>query len=161
MLSVDTIIDGAWKAASNRATSDDLACGVLAALRRLHQVVEENAGETAAGIFLASVRQVVIQATLQRIRFNRKLPSPASLPQPLPQSRRACAILEDAANACIAVNCQADDNGPLCDATEKLLSRLFDLLGGTPDTDALVSRIAGARPFITITMPTACARPIN
>jgi hypothetical protein len=161
MLSVDTILDGAWKAASNRANTDDLACGILAALRRLHQVVEENGGETAAGIFLASVRQVVMQATLQRIRFHAKLPIPVKLSPPRPQSRRACAILEDAANACLALNCQADDNGPLCDAMEKLLTLLFDLLGGTPETDDIVSRVAAARPFITITVPTACARPIN
>ena len=161
MLSVETIIDSAWRAASNRSNSAELACGVIAALRRLRQVIEDNAGETASGIFLASVRQVVMQTTLRNIRHQRKLPDPMPIPRSRPESRIACAILEDAANACLALNCQAEDNSPLCEATERLLNRLFDLLGGTPDTDEITSRIAGQRPFITITVPTDCAQPIN
>jgi hypothetical protein len=161
MLAVDTIIGSAWEAASNRGSSEALACGTLAALRRLRQVIEENAGETAAGIFLASVREIVIRATLRNIRRQRKLPAPVALPVSGPESRVACAILEDAANACLALNCQADDNTPLCEATELLLQRLFDLIGGTPDTDEITRRIAGGRPFITITVPTDCAQPIN
>jgi hypothetical protein len=161
MLTVDAIIDSAWQAASNRGTSADLACGVLAALRRLRQVIEDNAGETASGIFLASVRQVVMESTLARIRVHHARPKPVPLPQPRLESRVSCAILEDAANTCLALNCQADDNSPLCQATETLLHRLFDLTGGTPDTDEITERIVGERPFITITVPIDCAQPIN
>jgi hypothetical protein len=161
MPSVDTILDSAWRSASQRASTDDMAVAVVTALRRLHQVIDETAGGTAAATFLASVHQVVLEANLRKLRITRQPPVPKPLPAPLPSARVACAILEDAANGCLALNCAAEDNTPLCEATERLVERLVDLLGGAPDQGALVDRVAAGRPFVTLTVPTDCACPIN
>ena len=138
-----------------------MTVATIAALRRLHQVVDESAGETAAAVFRDSVRYLVIQANLRRLRTARQVPEPRKLPEAQNAARVACAILEDAANGCLALNCAAEDNTPLCEATENLLERLFALLGGTPEISALTSRIVDQRPFLTITVPSDCACPIN
>jgi hypothetical protein len=161
MPTTEQIIDNAWRAASQRASADEMAVATVAALRRLHQVVDESAGETAAAVFRDSVRYLVIQANLRRLRTARQVPEPRSLPEAEAGARVACAILEDAANGCLALNCAAEDNGPLCEATENLLERLFALLGGTPDVSVLTRRIVDERPFLTITVPSDCACPIN
>jgi hypothetical protein len=161
MPTTEQIIDNAWRAASQRASADEMAVATVAALRRLHQVVDESAGETAAAVFRDSVRYLLIQANLRRLRTARQVPEPRPLPEAQAGARIACAILEDAANGCLALNCAADDNTPLCEATENLLERLFALLGGTPEIAALTRRIVDDRPFLTITVPSDCACPIN
>jgi hypothetical protein len=157
----EQIIDNAWHAASQRASVDEMAVAAVTALRRIHQVIDESAGETAAAVFRDSVRYLVIQANLRRLRIVRRVPEPKPLPKAEAGARVACAILEDAANGCLALNCAAEDNTPLCEATELLLERLFALLGGTPDAALLASRIVDDRPFLTITVPNDCACPIN
>jgi hypothetical protein len=161
MPTAEQILDNAWHAASQRATADGMAVAAITALRRLHQVVDESAGETAAAIFRDSVRQLVFEANLRRLRIARQVPEPRPLPPAHPDDRVACAILEDGANGCLALNAAFEDNTPLCDAIEFLAERLFALLGGAPDAALLASRIAGSRPFVTITVPADCDCPIN
>jgi hypothetical protein len=157
----EQIIDNAWHAASQRASVDEMAVAAMTALRRLHQVVDESAGETAAAVFRDSVRYLVLQANLSRLRIVQEVPAPKPLPKAEAGARIACAILEDAANGCLALNCAAEDNTPLCDATQVLVERLFALLGGAPDPALLLDRIVGDRPFVTLTVPRDCACPIN
>lgn len=161
MPTTEEIIDNAWRAASQRASVDEMAVAAITALRRLHQVIDESAGETAAAVFRDSVRYLVVQANLRRLRIARQVPEPKPLPREEVGARVACAILEDAANGCLALNCAAEDNTPLCEATELLAERLFALLGGTPEPALLLSRIGADRPFVTITVPKDCACPIN
>jgi hypothetical protein len=157
----EQIIDSAWHAASQRASTDEMAVATVTALRRLHQVVGESAGETAAAVFRDAVRHLVLQANLRRLRIARQVPAPRELPEAEAGARVACAILEDAANGCLALNAAAEDNTPLCEATEIFAERLFALLGGAPDDGLLAGRIAGDRPFVTLTVPSDCACPIN
>ena len=161
MPTAEQILDNAWHAASQRATADGMTVAAVAALRRLHQVVDESAGETAAAVFRDSVRHLVYQANLRRVRIAREVPEPRPLPPAEPDARVACAILEDAANGCLALNAACEDNTPLCDAIEFLAERLFALLGGTPDATLLASCITDGRPFVTITVPADCSCPIN
>jgi len=160
MPSAETILDGAWHAASRRASCEEMAVACVAALRRLHQVIEESAGETGAAIFRGCIRQLALQAALRHLGRVQK--PTAALPDAMPSARLACAMLEDAANSCVALNAAAEDNGPLCHATEFLVERLFALLGGMPDANELIDQIvAPDRPFVTITVPADCACPIN
>lgn len=161
MPTAESILDNAWRAASQRATASDMAFATVTALRRFHQVVGESEGDTAAAAFRDGIRNVVARANVRRLRILRHLPDPKPLPEPRQAARVACAILEDAANGCLALYCTAEDDAPLCDATELLLERLFALLGGTPDVTALMSRLVDDRPFVTLTVPTDCACPIN
>ena len=140
---VDGLLDIAFRTVERRAAADEeIALGIVAALRRLHAAAFESGGETTALRLRAALRDAIIAENLERLRRSRRTPPAVALPALQPGGRFAMAVLEDAVDSCLALQ----SGGDLVDRASRLLiGRLIDVLGGAPSYGAIVDRVADAR----------------
>jgi hypothetical protein len=141
---IQGVLDIAFRVAEGRSSSDeDVALGLIAALRRIHVAAEEM-HEGMALRLRGEIRDIIIAHNLERLRESKALPSPAALPKPNQSSARlAIALLEDAANSCLALNALTPNNECVKLAVHLLMRRLIAAVGGAPDYSQLIDRIAG------------------
>jgi hypothetical protein len=150
---IEAIIELAIKTARRRASSDDIAAGLIAALRRIRAALDEESPKMASQMD-ATVRDVLIAANLGR----REAPAPIAIPAPGHDAGFASLVLEDAALTCLALNAHTDDNSALHAAICLFAARLVAELGGAPDIGAVLDRLwAGATETGEITAVPASA----
>ena len=134
---VELVIASAFERAARDASDDDLVRGILAALRRIRITVGAQAGYSAACSLDDSIRELIVERALQRQDSDGDFPRTVTLPAPGPRSARACAIVEDAALSCIALNAFGPGNEMLSDAVRTFVALLLSRLHGVPDWLAL------------------------
>ena len=161
---VEGVLQIAFRIIEARSSTEHVAVGIIAALRRLHAAVHELGGEAMASSMRATLRDIIMAHNLERLRETRRVPQPVPLPAPTPEARFAVAVLEDAANSCLALNTLTPDNGCLHLAICLLAERLIDTLGGAPDYGAFADRLADATslgPPAALTVPTGSRPTVN
>lgn len=129
---VSAILATAISAAEKRASSADVAHGVLAALRHLRAAADEEAGYTMAAAIDTTVRQHLLANVMAERRRVGHEPDEVLLPPAGPGASVAAAILESAADSCLAVNAHAPDNEPLEIAVNALAGQIGRHLNGLP-----------------------------
>lgn len=139
---IQGLIEIACRVAGQRgASAEDVALGIVAALRRIHTVVQE-ASDSLALTMREMLRDVIIRHNLDQLRATEALPTSAPLPEKGGAAARlAVAVFEDAANSCLGLNALTPDNQAVAAAAHILLERLIQILGGAPDYRALIDRI--------------------
>ncbi len=136
---ISAVIGSALDRAARNAGNDDLACGLLAALKRIRTVVSVQAGYSAAFNLDDTIHAVFVQRALAAFGTN-ALP-PVSLPVRGSATRRASAILEDAAMSCLTLNAYFPGNTAVTLAVSTLAERLIDCLGGIPDWGCIIQEL--------------------
>jgi hypothetical protein len=140
---IDGVLEIAARVAEGRGSSkEDIALGIIAALRRIHAVV----GEACEGLALSlrmQISDLIVAHNLERLRQTGSVPAAAPLPEPaLASARVAVAVFDDAANSALALNALTPSNAGIELAVRGLVQRLLGVLGGAPDYRLLVDRIA-------------------
>jgi hypothetical protein len=136
---IEALVDLTIKTARRRASAADTAIGIIAALRWIHAVLDEQ-GPLFASQMDATVRDVLIAHNLGR----NDMPQAVPLPEPGAEAAFAVAVLEDAAQTCAALNAHTPDNSALFAAICLFATRLIATLGGTPDIRRLYDRVWAA-----------------
>jgi len=129
---VSAILATAISAAEKRASPADVAHGVIAALRHLRATADEEAGYAMAAAIDTAVRQHLLAGGMADLRLNGHGPAAAALPPAGPGAAAASAILQSAADSCLAINAHASDNEPLEIAVGALTRQIARHLGGEP-----------------------------
>jgi hypothetical protein len=138
---IEHLIDQGLAIAAAKAGPDDIICGVLGALRRVRGLVEEIGGSNTVPMLDSCLRNRVI---IRSLRLGGGWSAPAKpLPLPLPGQHAFMAetILASAAEACLLVKSPDSDDSEIFMLIFVLVDRLFELMGGVPDTGALFARI--------------------
>ncbi len=130
---VQAVIASALHAARERSGPGDVAHGLIAGLRHLRTAADEQGGYAVAAAIDTAVRTRILAENLEAARRDGRRPDPVALPAAGPALAVATAILENAADSCLAVNAHAPDNGPLEIAVFALTGQLIQHLGGAPD----------------------------
>ncbi|GEM_PF-2097261 len=132
---VARVVELAVTQARARTTRAAVASAIVAALRRIHQTVNEQAGYAAATIL-----DDFIRAHIRAEADKGGLPL-RELPADTVHDARAEAILDDCVSTCIALNAFTPANGALITAVSTLLDHLFRQIEGAPDPDELFARL--------------------
>lgn len=131
---VGAILATAISAAEKRASPGDVAHGVMAALRHLRATADEEAGDAMASAIDDAVRQHLIGGAPSDLRGGA---TATALPAAGPGAAVAAAIMESAADSCLAVNAHAPDNSPLEIAVNALTFQMLRHLSGAPDWETV------------------------
>ena len=142
---IDAVLEIACRVARQRSSSEDLANGIIAGLRRLYgAAVEVEADDVTSGL-RAIIRETLLARNLETLRATRRRPEPVALPRlPGASAKFAVAVFEDAASSCLSFNAVLPGNAAIARAAQLLVERLIEQLGGTPDYGALIARIGMA-----------------
>jgi len=136
---VSTVIASAMDRAAKGAGKGDLAQGLLAGLRRLRTMVGVQAGYAAACSLDDAIHEVVVERSLDA--FGSSGGATVLIPGRSPRVLRACAILEDAAMSCLALNAYFPGNTALNLSVRLMAERLVDCLGGVPEWCAVMDEL--------------------
>jgi len=138
---VRSILDQARSTAARRAGQADMACGLVAALRRLRAFVGASSGDSGSAEFDDAVRgHVLKRGMVETARIGRP-PAPVEIPASGPQAAFASAVLEDAVMSCLGFSSVAPASVLVALCTSALIEALIDTLGGIPDPIALVAQL--------------------
>jgi hypothetical protein len=138
---IETLFEDAFRLARAHAGNGDLAHAALAGLRLLRRAADRMAGQNLARGIDATVRDELLADALRRRAASWRDPAPVPLPEPGAGLRRAAALVENAAANALALNASTPDNSALDAAVRSLARRLPDLLGGTPDREAVIDAL--------------------
>lgn len=129
---VGAVVASAVSAAEKRASPADVAYGVVAALRRLRAAADEEAGYAMAAAVDTAIRRNLLAGSLAELRRTGRNPPHVVLPTAGPGAASAAAIMESAADSCLAINAYAPDNGPFEAAVGVLTHQIGRHLDGEP-----------------------------
>jgi hypothetical protein len=153
---VERLIEDAFRNARARASDADLAHAALAGLRLLRRAADRLAGPNLAAGLDATVRHELLSDAMRRRAVAWRDPEPVPLPPEGAGLGRAAALVENAAATALALNSATPDNSTLDAAIRSLARRLPDILGGTPDREAVIGAIRagddGERPAAAWTL---------
>ncbi|WP_207481142.1 hypothetical protein [Arenibaculum pallidiluteum] len=138
---IESAFQTARRAGPASATAGDLVHAALAGLRLLRRAIDRLAGPTMASGLDATVRDELLTDALRRRAVSLRDPEPVPLRPPGPGLGRAAALVENAAATCLALNGATPDNAVLDAAIRALARRIPDILGGTPDREALIDTL--------------------
>ncbi|HYD99612.1 MAG TPA: hypothetical protein VEH84_09525 [Alphaproteobacteria bacterium] len=142
MLPVMTALIGtAVASAERRAGPAETAIAVLAALRRLRALIDEQAGFAAAALWDDSLREILLAQSLQRRARGDEAAGALPVPSHSEGERRARAILEDAVQSTLMLNAVGPGNLAVQAATGILLGHLLRLLDGVPAAETLLAEL--------------------
>ena len=127
---VDAVIANAVHHAKLRATPDDVAFGLLHALRLLRDHAEAL-GASTVGRIDDAVRAQVLAESLQRRAINPRFRH-AVLAQPGPTAYPAMEILGDAALTCLLLESSPQTPTAMNRAAHELVEQLREVLGAPP-----------------------------
>lgn len=127
---VDAVIANAVREAKLRATPDDVAFGLLHALRLLRDHAEAL-GASTVGRIDDGVRAQVLAESLQRRAINPRF-SHAVLPPAGPTAYPAMEILGDAARTCLLLEGPTRAPTAMNHAAHELVEQLREVLGEAP-----------------------------
>ena len=136
---IQAVVGSALDRAAGAAGNGDLACGLLAALKRVRLVVSVQAGYSAACSLDDAIHAVFVERALET--FGTAEVPPVPLPTRGPPARRATLILEDAAMSCLTLNAYFPGNTAMTLAVTTLAGRLLDCLGGVQDWGCVIREL--------------------
>lgn len=142
---VKSILESAMTVASRRGGSGDVVHGLIAGLRLLRSVVEDEVGAAMVSAMDNAVRSRMLIEKMAQMRHSGRMPEPVSLPEPGHGLTATAAIFQSAAESCLTINAHAEDNGPLELAISGFSAQLLERLGGAPDWPELSRELR--RPF--------------
>lgn len=138
---IGSIVSSAVAVAGRRAPPADVANGLLSALRRVRNAVDDQGGYAMAASIDGAIRTRMMADNLDILRRTGVVPQPRRLPPAGPSTAAAAAILASAVDSCLAVNAMTDDNAPLDFMVYLLSTHLLIHLGGAPEWGDLVSAL--------------------
>jgi hypothetical protein len=138
---IEALIEVAFHVAARRSEPEELALGILAGLRRLHQQQAEESVIVAATM-RGMIGDLLLERRLGQVRGDGTAPPPVALPEERASARVAMAVFEDAANSCLAFLPVLPEGEGLEIASRTLVDHLVEVLGGVPDYGVLAARVS-------------------
>jgi hypothetical protein len=139
---IKAVIGSALDRAALAAGNGDLACALLASLKRIRMVVSVQAGYGSACSLDDAIHAVFVERALAL--FGTADVPAVALPLKSAAARRASLILEDAAMSCLTLNAYFPGNTAMTLAVSTLAERLVECLGGIPDWGCVLRELRTA-----------------
>ena len=137
---IEPVIDHSLTIALRRAPVPDVACAILAALKRVRSAIEEVGGYSTVTMVDGAIRDRLLIRKLRNARVGEQ-DKPARLPVAGPSGNRAETIMVAGAETCLIYGSESDDLTGLLHTSFVLLDRLIEALNGAPDCEELLTRL--------------------
>ncbi len=133
---IEPVIDHSLSVAQARALPGDVAHGLLAALRRVRNALDEVGGAGMVSILDGAIRDRLIIRNLRNRRAGERIET-STLPVPGATAHLAETILVDAAETCLLYAAEDNEISGVLLIVFVLVDRLIETLQATPDLNRL------------------------
>ncbi len=135
---IEPVIDHSLTIATSRASVGDVAHGLIAALKRIRQTIEEVGGYTMVSILDGAIRDRLILRSLRAVRAG-ETERPAAIPMAGPHALMIETIMVAAADTCVIYGADEPDVTGLLYTAFMLVDRLIEVLHAAPTSDDLLT----------------------
>jgi len=135
---IEPVIDHSLTIANGRASVGDVAHGLIAALKRIRQAIEEVGGYTMVSILDGAIRDRLIMRGLRAVRAG-ETELPATIPASGPRALMIETIMVAAADTCVIYGADEPDVTGLLYTAFMLVDRLIEVLHAAPTCDDLLA----------------------
>ena len=135
---IEPVIDHSLTIANGRASVGDVAHGLIAALKRIRQAIEEVGGYTMVSILDGAIRDRLIMRGLRAVRAG-ETELPATIPVVGPRALMIETIMVAAADTCVIYAADEPDLTGLLYTAFMLVDRLIEALHAAPTCDDLLA----------------------
>jgi hypothetical protein len=134
---IEPTIDHSLTIANRRAPADDVAHGLIAALKRIRSAIEEVGGYGMVSIMEGAIRDRLIIRGLRNVRAGES-ETPARIPVAGARGLVAETIMVAAAETCVIYSADEPDLSGLLYIGFMLVDRLIEVLQAAPTCDDLL-----------------------
>lgn len=135
---IEPVIDHSLIIANSRGSVGDVAHGLVAALKRIRAVIEDDGGYTMVSTLDGAIRDRLIIRGLRAVRSGER-ELPVIMPVPGPRALAAETIMVAAADTCVLYGADEPTTAGLFYTAFTLVDRLIEALHGAPTCDDLLS----------------------
>ena len=135
---IEPVIDHSLTIANGRASVGDVAHGLIAALKRIRQAIEEVGGYTMVSILDGAIRDRLIMRGLRAVRAG-ETELPATIPVVGQRALMIETIMVAAADTCVIYGADEPDVTGLLYTAFMLVDRLIEVLHAAPTCDDLLA----------------------
>lgn len=139
---IEPVIDHSLSLLAGRAATGDVAHGILAAMRRVRQALDEIGGYTLVAMLDETIRDRLIIRRLREHRAGTVSPF-GRLPRIGPMADMAETVMVAAADACLVYAADVPDSTGMMSVLLILVDRLIETLGDAPEHRELARWLAG------------------